>query len=741
MSPLALLLVAAPPFVVEDLAPRDAIVQALEHAFDEIARKVEVSAGTRPDGLDSKLAIRVRRARDLGPAACGKSRPSEIEIRQTKDGELDASMAVSIRHEVAHQVLLLSCPNAAGDRLFEEAFALAASEELPLWRDDEHHLSTPKALETLRAARSLDTRAARLALARLLADAPPTTSGLPAALERRVARCASGARWTPIALEELAGDSALGDDALIVLSRHSGEVLHAEGAVHQAMPFGSVLKPFVVAGAGQQNAPTLRPDPSRAEWACGDGLPEALGVEMALIRSCNGYFLDWGQRAPAIAGFGAYGPILLELGLSSVPRDIAEAIGIDRTLTISPWAVAQAYRVLAESDQEILRVLTRTPLEGTLSKLAGAQQVFGVSFKTGTVRDAASRPALGWIAAVSQDRVLVMVRKERAPRTFFSDFVAAYERSARRGRADQAANVQVFGLLSPETVRASCVGLPVIAKEHEPAIAPPGEEKLLALVERGSALCLGGPWRVQIPSALVSRGPGRDYAGVFGFSPHRGEPGDADATERQRRARRGSDLSFRTSLLDYTLGVIDAEDGPIRGEARRALAQVIAHNAAETSRHGGRPVCDTTHCQAFLGTRIGKPADAELLGGTGLIDASGWLLFSRGGEEPWQERRTREEVESALGRGATHLSFEGSEVRYLREDSDGEARFDQQIELGCERVRSPLRLPSCPSVATETAQGFLFQGRGRGHGQGLDLEHAKKSGQSAQAILDQAYGR
>jgi hypothetical protein len=564
----------------------------------------------------------------------------------------------------------------------------------------------------------------------LLADAPPTKSGLPPALERRVAVCVSGARWTPIAPEELVGALRFGDDALVILSRHSGEVLLAEGAVRQPMPFGSVLKPFVVAGSGLDGAPALRPDRTRAEWACGEGLPEAVDVRTALVRSCNGYFLDWGRSAPAIASYGAYGPILLELGLSRTPNDIAEAIGIDRTLTLSPWAVAQAYRVLAESDRGVLRVLTRTPLEGTLSKLPVSMQLEGVAFKTGTVRDAESRPAVGWIAAVSEDRVAVMVRKERAPRTFFSEFVAAFLLASRRGPADEATMVQVFGLLPPEDVRVSCSGLPVITALGAPAIAPAGPDKLLALVERGSAMCLGAPWRVQLPNAPE----GRDYAGVFTFAPtppYRPDGGDPGATERQRRARRGSDFSFRTTLLDYTLGVLAAEDSAIRGEARRALAQVIAHNAKETSRHG---------CQAFLGTRIGKALDAEILSGPPL-EGLGWLPFSRGGEEPWEERRTREQVEVALGPGATHLVREASGLRYLREDHDGEARFDQAIEVGCEKLRSPLRLPSCPSEVEETARGFVFRGRGRGHGQGLDVERAKNSGQSAQAILEDAYGR
>ena len=54
--------------------------------------------------------------------------------------------------------------------------------------------------------------------------------------------------------------------------------------------------------------------------------------------------------------------------------------------------------------------------------------------------------------------------------------------------------------------------------------------------------------------------------------------------------------------------MLAAEDATISGEARLALGRVIAHNAREP-RHGVRPLCDTTHCQAFLGTAAPRDED------------------------------------------------------------------------------------------------------------------------------------
>jgi hypothetical protein len=187
----------------------------------------------------------------------------------------------------------------------------------------------------------------------------------------------------------------------------------------------------------------------------------------------------------------------------------------------------------------------------------------------------------------------------------------------------------------------------------------------------------------------------------------------------------------------YVAGVLRAEDSGIRGPTRVALARVVDHNVAH-SRHPGRPVCDTTHCQAFQGTA--EPRSEERLAlRLGPLPAREWLPFSQGGEEPWTESRSAAEVEAVLGAEAVGLRFTQGRAHYRAQASDGEAIYEEEQDVPCELVRNPLKLPSCPDRAWREGDRVVFTGRGRGHGEGLDLEKAKRSGKDAAAILREAY--
>jgi peptidoglycan hydrolase-like amidase len=211
-------------------------------------------------------------------------------------------------------------------------------------------------------------------------------------------------------------------------------------------------------------------------------------------------------------------------------------------------------------------------------------------------------------------------------------------------------------------------------------------------------------------------------------------------TERERNARRGSDFIFRTTRLQYTAGVVASEDASLKGEARVALARVAAHNEQHAeSRHGGRPICDTTHCQAFLGTVRVQPEEEKALRSPPLR-WNEWLLFSQGGQEPWRELRPRARVEALLGQGLAVLRFDVGRVFFVRTQQESGATFDTTESLPCELLRSGLKLPACPRTASFDGADILFEGRGRGHGEGLDVESAKASGLPSEEILERAYG-
>jgi peptidoglycan hydrolase-like amidase len=64
--------------------------------------------------------------------------------------------------------------------------------------------------------------------------------------------------------------------------------------------------------------------------------------------------------------------------------------------------------------------------------------------------------------------------------------------------------------------------------------------------------------------------------------------------------------------------------------------------------------------------------------------------------------------------------------------------------MPCERLRSRLQLPSCPTGIEARDSRFVFSGVGAGHGLGLDVEKARAqsaAGKSADAILDDAWPR
>jgi hypothetical protein len=361
--------------------------------------------------------------------------------------------------------------------------------------------------------------------------------------------------------------------------------------------------------------------------------------------------------------------------------------------------------VLALNRPAVLKTLAQTARQGTL---AGNTALEAWSTKTGTVRAPDGSVRVGWIVAINDDFVSVRAVAGKMPRDFSRDM--ATRLSTLTLPAQQKTSVQVFGLLPLEQVGLRCPGVAVQGAELS---APVTAADIAA-----PSVCLGAPWLVTIDGHV------RRYEGIFTRSP--APPLQAADSARHAHARRGSDLVFTTSLALYTGGVLLAEDATIDGQARRALASVIAHNAAAASAHAPRPLCDTTHCQAFLGT---APLATKLL-----PLAGGFLPFSRGGDEPWEQRVSQKKISARFG-DVKEIRFSHATARLIVADDDGERLHD----VGCELVRVPLLLPSCPERAELVSDGMIFFGHGRGHGLGLDVEAAKHSQERAEVLLARAY--
>ncbi|MBU8895888.1 SpoIID/LytB domain-containing protein [Corallococcus sp. M34] len=728
---VATLLAASPTFVTRgDVTPEADLRREAEAAWASVEAVYVAQAGSAPTRAPGTVVL--QKGSVLSPERNAQGRPGWVELRQNTPGVLDERLRVALRHELAHQFLWWACPASSEDRLFHEAFALMTSGELAAWREAPYQ-SLSRAATEVALAPSVDTLRARRGLARILGESP----GFPASLTRRLRQCQDGARWlVPLSLDELA-DVAVREaaPATLVLSRHSGEVLLAEGDVRRALPYGSTLKPFVYAASREQ--PVLPRREGVQEWACGPGLPDKVDARTALLRSCNGYFLDWEAAGSAPRSFGAWGPVLSAVGLAGDAVDMAEAIGLRSTRAVSPWGMAQAYRLLAEARPDVMALLADNAARGTLSDLPASSALVGVATKTGTVRDAASRPQFGWIVAVDGDVVAVLLRPGKMPRQFADEVPKVLARGKGRGGAE-AARVQVLGLVAPTVVEARCPGLGFALEAGVPRAVPGAFSALAGLVAKGPAVCLGMPWRVRFPDGAEE---GRDYAGVFTWDvpPAYRPPPGVPTTPRALKARRGSDFVFRTTRLQYVAGVVTAEDALLTGEARVALARVVAHNERH-SRHPDRAVCDTTHCQAFRGTVRAKREETRALS-LPALPWDAWLPFSQGGDEPWKEERPREQVEAVLGKGLVSLRFDAGRVLYLRGVVEAGTPYEDARTLPCELLRSALKLLACPRQASFDGERVVFEGQGKGHGEGLDVEAAKSSGLSSDALLQRAYGK
>ena len=733
---LALLAGATPPMVTSgELEPQGQVRAEASLAWERYEAMFFRISRVHARSMAGPIAVRKG---ELPGGHGGASRPGEVWLRQARPFVLSDREVVALRHELAHQFLFAACPQASEDRLFHEAFALGVSGELAAWTENEYGGLSWAVKELSRQGAAIDSKDGRRALARLLVEGLTADSELPHALVVPLKRCADGTRWEPLQPQSIAvvhGD--IGVDATVILHRVSGEVLSSQGDVEAPLPYGSTLKPFVVAGA--TGTPPTLPRRGTAEWMCGEGLPPTLAVGKALSRSCNGYFLDWAARMPEVASLGAWGPVVAQAGLGRAPTDMAEAIGLRSTLSISPLGLARAYRVLAAARPDVLAMMRDNPRDGTLSGLEVSPRLEGLALKTGTVRDAESHPRYGWIVAVSDTLVVVMVKSGRMPRAFAQELGQTVERASRLG-GQGTAKVQVFGLLDPALVEARCGGAAFVlvgnGAETTPQSVPASGFGLQHEAARGRLLCLLGPFRVKFPGVRMAEG--RDYAGVFTYSPPpplRGSEG-APLPEKTRRARQGSAFIFETSRALYAAGVVSAEDSLIEGAARAALLKVVDANG-QNSRHVGRPVCDTTHCQVFLGTIAPRPGDRAVLARP--LEVTEWLLFSRGGEEPWREERPLETVERVLQGPFSALEVRDGQVFVRRLRERDEAWWEEGASSGCEALRGPLKLPSCPTGVRREGSAVVFEGRGRGHGLGLDVEWAKASGLDTEELLRRAY--
>ncbi|MBI4816557.1 MAG: SpoIID/LytB domain-containing protein [Deltaproteobacteria bacterium] len=724
---LALAFLAAPAFVA-DRAPSEWVANA-ERAWAQLSAVYLAEAGVPPRPPAPEIRLRIVALKGRHAA---RSTPGIVQLREGLEPQ---RLEAVLRHELAHQLLFGSCPEASDDRLFHEAFALTASDELTAW--SEPYLSRDRALQILETTEDLDRSDSRRAITRLVLHRLRPGARFSEPLSARIRRCRDGSRWREsMNAKELAGDG-FASDSTLVISRHTGEILSSEGPADVPIPFGSTLKPFVLT-ATSARVSILASGP---EWdSCGrhgDPFVGRMDAETALVRSCNGWFLALGRQRRGL-DFGPLEPILGGLGLGGSETEASarrtrrrpeEVIGLVPSLTLSPLSLARAYRVLAESHPEILSVLRRVPSEGTLAGLPESAKLSEWAVKTGTVRGVSGEPELGLIVAVDSDLVIVLVRSGRAPRSFASEVFEVRRKLA--GSAHEAARVQVLGLVPETSIDVGCGGFGV--KLGGPLARFDGWMSFSKISPGESVLCVNGPLMARAKDV-----PERPYVGILTLSPPPERTRASAEGPKARRARRGSSLLLRTTRLAYVAGVVLAEADELTGWRRELFARVVAHNL-EYSPHAGRPVCDTTHCQVFLGTRTGRSEERRALESTRL-PWNRWLPFSKGGKEPWSVVRTTAQLELALGSNVSWIEL-GARPSWVRTVVSGSEIHDEPVEVSCEVLRSALKLPSCPDSVEWSERGATFEGRGEGHGLGLDVRELSSADEDVDGLLRRAFGQ
>ena len=160
-----------------------------------------------------------------------------------------------------------------------------------------------------------------------------------------------------------------GPDLSWLLLDRSGAVLAQQWSpLEQAIPPGSLVKPFVAAAYAAQHEnkfPRVRCAGTRSLCWRPRGHGE-LGLEDALAQSCNAYFLALaadldGERAlEAFRSFGLAGP--------SRNSDARTTIGLGTDWRESPVALAHAYLALLDSPDSILRAMLLRGMENAASR-------------------------------------------------------------------------------------------------------------------------------------------------------------------------------------------------------------------------------------------------------------------------------------------------------------------------------------------------------------------------------------
>ncbi len=534
------------------------------------------------------------------------------------------------------------------------------------------------------------------------------------------------------------------------------EIINYEGNVDQNLPIGSILKPLLVAMLPQLL--TSLPSRNDLSWAC-PNLPDIHRVriftwEEALIKSCNGFFLDiLDIKGIKKSDWDIWKKFLFQIGAAStyetVPTSVDQAIGLSPGIEVTLIQVLKVYQWLNLNYPHILKPLFEVPKRGTLAFVSDSSWFVRekIGLKSGTIRDGNGQPLHGWIVAFGgldfkghASWIAVIHQEGTTPKELLVPLFNLLKKNLFNHW--RKAEVQILGLVPKTAISIQCADSSFFISQtgdnpwkftedrKMSGAKINGEEKLM---------CLGGPLKISFPlknRKLFSR----NYFGLLEsreFKDHkeRQEKEKFFVSSRVARARQGSEWILNTSERHYLMNTVLSEFPKGNTETLKALTLILRNNQ-KVHRHSGRPLCDTTHCQVFgqgldgaslshknkINDILRQMETKELVWKESLNVKDHWLPFYLGGRGFSEKIISQKEIQNRLN------IYEPLFLISKRENTIqivlGKQGLGRRIDYPCETFRNDLQLLSCPDMIEKEHGKWIFKGKGEGHGLGVPLIEA-----------------
>lgn len=646
-----------------------------------------------------------------------------------------ADLESTLRHELAHVFLNSQCPQMS-DSFPQELFAYWRSGDyLRLLYGQKLIYTKADAFKELKDTSSFGP-SKTIAVARLINEIVKkgNESFLRAWFSDVLAQCQDKAfieKQSQLAksfLDHLQGIPAnlvSNESGFLILDALANEVQVAEGNWQKKQSVGSILKPFAVSffsdlkkNRNRKNTP---------EWDCGDTNLKKWDYKKALNYSCNGFFLDVQTQPTELADYVYTLNALTGSQFQTRWLNMADIIGLWPTLQLNLLEVAKIYDYLIERDPGTLNVLKKTAAEGTLSGANESKWFLdhGVSLKSGTTTNLDLSVETGFVAAVFNSgkaaKIAVLYRSGRRPIDLLPELKSKIQKYLKH--QDKPAQVQVLSSFKLNSIQITC---PTIlfkngvqqSVEHQIDL-----QKMNSLNNRLS--CAGEPFLVHAQDQIVRR-----LYGDLTFQKLKPIANLEDArSEKNARARQGSELVLTTSEQHYLKSVLFSESGNYRNELKKALLLVFKTNLGFWNAKK-QPICDTTICQVFnLNYEMVPLAQKQVIDDfifeldSTHLGTNQWLEFSLGGSEAWEKEVPINDLSSYFKiPDLTHLEIQKKSDKIYFVINEKHLASEP-----CESFRTHFKFRSCPEGAELSSNGFIkFNGRGEGHERGMDLTAANQ---------------